>query len=254
VWQLVGKPPGWNEGEPPHDQNIAGVLRQRGTPTICQGSGIFDFFLPFMCILGQIIDLHHLLNNPHFGNSSSEPIRDHYMHTVNQQLMKLGNSIRNLETPPQQPRAEIPGFRIDDQDPTIYRYRQTLSGYARFLLHTMSAMLGTEWDMPTMLLDNDNYLSSQLHSNALNHSVAAADALRDIISFDPDLSFKPKIMGVFIFLGSTYPYATASRFKQQTSASVVAACETYVRTHEISITTFYSEYQVRDLLMQDKIH
>jgi len=211
--------------------------RHRGPPNLFTGCGIFDVLLPLMCILGQIIDLHHLSHHPRVERESSSAVTQAFVYTIIQQLRDLEPSIAAIE------KTDLSAAAGEDGRLFVLRHRRILSRYARFLYHLFHALAGTEWDKPN-LIENDVYMHSSHFNVALEHTIASANILEEVMTLDPDLAFKPVFFGIFTFHAAAFPFASAARYKQATTPQVLAACETYVRVYEKSNCTHYAEYLV----------
>ena len=96
----------------------------------------------------------------------------------------------------------------------------------------------------SLLDDNDLWISSQSFINATGHAVAAAEAISDILEYDPDLSFMPWFFGISLLQGSFLLLLIADKLQGEASPSVVKACENIVRAHEVCVVTLNTEYQV----------
>ncbi|KAK3674163.1 hypothetical protein LTR78_006010 [Recurvomyces mirabilis] len=218
-----------------------------GPPTTCTGTGLFDVLLPLMCILGQIIDLHHLSYHPRVERSSSNAVADAYINTITQQLNELEPSIQNMLS-----RYSAVYSVLDDMTSRrMQKHRQMLHCYARFLQHLLYALVGGQWDKLTLLEHADAFTTTPRFHMALNHSVAGADVLGELRSLDPDIGFKAMFFGIFTYHAATLPYVAVTHYKSKVNASVLAACQTYVHIFEATNCTHYSEYlrKMRKLLL-----
>jgi hypothetical protein len=117
--------------------------------------------------------------------------------------------------------------------------------YSTHLMHTLHILLNGKWDPISLLDDNDLWISSQGFISATSHAVSAAEAINDILEYDPDLSFMPFFFGIYLLQGSFLLLLIADKLQGEASPSVVKACETIVRAHEACVVTLNTEYQVR---------
>lgn len=205
-----------------------------GPPATCARAGVFEVLLPLMCILGQVIDLHHLAYHPRVESGSSNSVANAYVATITQQLLELEPSITALESHDE----------LSFESHHAGRHRRLLACYARFLSHTLFALLNGQWDKLTILEYGDAYFTSPSFYDALNHSVAAAQSLKQTMLLDPELGFKAMFFGIFTFHAATLPWAAATKFKQNATEQVKDACETYIRVFEASNCTYHAEYMV----------
>ncbi|KAK5134064.1 hypothetical protein LTR08_006954 [Meristemomyces frigidus] len=252
----------WQAGEyyPPENHAETIYFRSRGPSFECTGHSIFGYFLPLMTILGEIVDLNHARNHPRFGvrfRSSDE--WDDQAAEITQQLEAYGRSLKEFETrlmaPPPMAEPKQPGDRTMSLDQTHHDagspsshsvgtqnsgHRMTeanlqtkiVVAYSTHLMHTLHILLNGKWDPISLLDDNDLWISSQSFISATGHAVSAAEAINDILDYDPDLSFMPFFFGIYLLQGSFLLLLIADKLQGEASPSVVKACETIVRAHE----------------------
>jgi hypothetical protein len=225
-----------------------------------------------MTILGEIVDLNHARNHPRFGlrfRNGNE--WDDHAQEITQQLEAYGRSLkefenRNLGTQPgQDPKQSVDGTTNvegnphDDRSPSNQSVGTTQSSqrmtesmlqtkivvaYGTHLMHTLHILLNGKWDPISLLDDNDLWISSQSFISATGHAVSAAEAINEILDYDPDLSFMPFFFGIYLLQGSFLLLLIADKLQGEASPSVVKACETIVRAHEACVVTLNTEYQV----------
>lgn len=259
----------WQAGEyyPPENHAETAYFRRRGPNFECTGHSIFGFFLPLMTILGEIVDLNHARNHPRFGlrfRSGTE--WDDQAAEITQQLEAYGRTLKDFEArnlaPPPIPEPKQPGEVNGDLDatsPSNHSVNTSTSGqrmteamlqtkivvaYGTHLMHTLHIALNGKWDPISLLDDNDLWISSQSFISATGHAVSAAEAINDILDYDPDLSFMPFFFGIYLLQGSFLLLLIADKLQGEASPSVVKACETIVRAHEACVVTLNTEYQV----------
>lgn len=268
----------WQGGEyyPPENHAETTYFRRRGPSFECTGHSIFGYFLPLMTILGEIVDLNHARNHPRFGlrfRSGNE--WDDQAAEISQQLEAYGRSLkdfetRNLQQPaannePKQPIDGVvkpEGARNDATSPSSHSVGTNNSSqrmteatlqtmivlaYGTHLMHTLHILLNGKWDPISLLDDNDLWISSQSFISATGHAVSAAEAINDILDYDPDLSFMPFFFGIYLLQGSFLLLLIADKLQGEASPSVVKACETIVRAHEACVVTLNTEYQVSSI-------
>ncbi len=177
-----------------------------------------------MTILGEIVDLNHARNHPRFGLAFRNGTEwDDQAQEITNQLEAYGQSLRELEARfaanfnsttenneigPEQPHNDIttPG----GQSVSTNSSRMTESimqtkivlAYGTHIMHVLHILLTGKWDPISLLDDNDLWISSQSFITATGHAVSAAEALNDILEYDPDLSFMPFFFGVYLLQGS----------------------------------------------------
>lgn len=218
------------------------VHRPRGPCVECTGHGMFGYFLPLMTILGYIIDLHLAQEHPIYGQmftESQEPER----HKVNiaVKLEQYGMSLARFRAVQATAQQANGGIEADEQTKTVV-------AYGTHLMHTLHVAMHGRWDPIALLDDNDRWISSTSFVTATQHAVAAAEAIREILEYDPDLSFMPFFFGIYLLQGSFLLLLIADKLRDEADPSVVKACETIVRAHEVCVVTLNTEYQVSRLL------
>ena len=264
VWQAGEYYPGENHAE-------ASFYRRRGACWECTGHGIFGYFLPLMTILGEIVDINHARNHPRFGlrfRSGNE--WDDQAQEISQRLEVYGRSLKDFAArniSPQAPTEPKPsegmmngeGNHHDGMSPSTHSVGTSQSSvrmtesvlqtkivvaYGTHLMHTLHILLNGKWDPISLLDDNDLWISSQSFISATGHAVSAAEAINEILDYDPDLSFMPFFFGIYLLQGSFLLLLIADKLQGEASPSVVKACETIVRAHEACVVTLNTEYQV----------
>lgn len=260
----------WQAGEYYPSETHAETIhyRRRGPGFECTSHSLFGYFLPLMTILGEIVDLNQARNHPRFGmyfkNSSGW---DEQVAEISRQLEAYGRSLQEFEshhlTIQDQPKDNVNGTESgtaahDETSPhsvgTTNSNQQRMTettlqtkivvAYSTHLMHTMHILLNGKWDPISLLDDNDLWISSQSFISATGHAVSAAEAINDILDYDPDISFMPFFFGIYLLQGSFLLLLIADKLGAEASPSVVKACETIVRAHEACVVTLNTEYQV----------
>ena len=127
---------------------------------------------------------------------------------------------------------------------------KTVVAYGTHIMHVLHILLTGKWDPIALLDDNDLWISSQSFVTATGHAVNAAEAVGDVIDYDPDLSFMPFFFGVYLLQGSFLLLLFADKLQGDVSSDVVKACETIVRAHEACVATLDTQYQVCIVILQ----
>ncbi|KAI0417983.1 fungal-specific transcription factor domain-containing protein [Xylaria grammica] len=240
----------------------------RGPQFKCTGHSIFGYFLPLMTILGEIVDLHHARNHPRFG-VGFRPARewDDQQAEIVKHLETYEASLKNFEQRhfnassedknEQAATLEMPS-ELDHLDSSSVRSAHTnassrmtesdiqtriVVSYGTHVMHVLHILLSSKWDPINLLDDNDLWISSQSFITATGHAVSAAEAISNILEFDPGLEFMPFFYGIYLLQGSFLLLLIADKLQGEASASVVRACETIIRAHEACVVTLNTEYQ-----------
>ncbi|KAH6634578.1 fungal-specific transcription factor domain-containing protein [Chaetomium sp. MPI-SDFR-AT-0129] len=256
------------------EDSEAPPTRSRGPSFVCTGHSIFGYFLPLMTILGEIVDLNHARNHPRFGvgfrasrewdDQTSEITR--HLDMYEQSLKKFEQRHLSLSAQAQaadEKAAEAAGVPTASNDlpgtPSGHSVhsahtsssRMTESdiqtrivmAYGTHVMHVLHILLTGKWDPINLLDDNDLWISSQGFITATGHAVSAAEAISNILEFDPGLEFMPFFFGIYLLQGSFLLLLIADKLQLEASPSVVKACETIIRAHEACVVTLNTEYQ-----------
>lgn len=274
----------WQSGDfknYPADSTMLGMLPENdegscGPQFECRGFSIFGYFLPLMTILGEIVDLHHARNHPRFGsafrasrewsNQVSE-VRRH-LEAYEESLKRFesrNSSAQNSdghkdETSMHENHNEAQRALESNSSPSAHSVHTTASSrvteaevqtrtvlaYGTHVMHVLHILLEGKWDPVSLLDDEDLWISSSDFVTASGHAVAAAEAINQILEYDPGLEFMPFFFGVYLLQGSFLLLLIADKLQVEASPNVVRACETIVRAHEACVVTLSTEYQVNN--------
>ena len=247
----------------------------RGPSFECCGHSIFGYFLPLMAILGEIVDLHHARNHPRFGicfrsagewdEQAAEITRHLEIYEASlkafeeKYLAKPNEDKEHHEGAEQANSAEAgtPSVHSVHSVHTNASTRMTESdiqvriviAYGTHVMHVLHILLAGKWDPINLIDDEDLWISSQGFITATSHAVSAAEAINQILEFDPGLEFMPFFFGIYLLQGSFLLLLIADKLQTEASPSVVKACETIVRAHEACVVTLSTEYQVGKLCL-----
>lgn len=260
----------WQNGhfQPKNTDPTLSHDRVRGPHLECTGHSIFGYFLPLMTILGEIVELHHARNHPRFGiscRSATEwddqvakitrhlEIYEESLEKFEQQNFQAHNdnsseSLVTLEMAGELERIGSPSARpvctnSSRMTESDIQTRIVMS-YGTHVMHVLHILLAGKWDPINLLDDNDLWISSQNFITATAHAVSAAEAIRNILQYDPGLEFMPFFYGIYLLQGSFLLLLIADKLQAEASVSVVGACETIIRAHEACVVTLDTGYQV----------
>lgn len=237
-------------------EQAASKPRGRGLNIECTSHSVFGYFLPLMVILGEILDLNHARNRPRFGPSANRQRNwDETTEEITQQLETFEHSLREFEISHTQASEQnhsdaitpsVASGNTGESHVTseVGLQTKTVVAYGTHIMHVLHILLTGKWDPIALLDDNDLWISSQSFVTATGHAVNAAEAVADVIEYDPDLSFMPFFFGVYLLQGSFLLLLFADKLQGDVSPDVVKACETIVRAHEACVATLDTQYQV----------
>lgn len=243
--------------------------RIRGPHFECTGHSIFGYFLPLMAILGEIVDLHHARNHPRFGVGFRSPREwDEQAAEIARHLEVYEQSLKRFEqlhmssaglaaaeeAAPKTEDGEVhdigtPSMSVHSVHTSASRLTESdiqariVVAYGTHVMHVLHILLTGKWDPINLLDDNDLWISSQGFITATGHAVSAAEAISNILEYDPGLEFMPFFFGIYLLQGSFLLLLIADKLQLEASPSVVKACETIIRAHEACVVTLSTEYQ-----------
>jgi len=233
-----------------------------GPPTTITGTGFFEYFLPLMAIMGDIIEVHHRRQHSRLGaldDSQAVAAIGEMLSKCERSLDKLsreiemgdyasmasssGPSIKDLVTGIPLQSTPVPPTttgRTRDQS-----RMQLVTAYSTHILHVLHVLLHGKWDAISMLDDDDDWITSTRFNSCASHAIAASQAVSQILKFDPELTFMPYLFGIYLLHGSFILLLFADRMPQLgPNQSVEQACETIIRAHEVCVVTLSTEFQV----------
>ncbi|RKL37756.1 hypothetical protein BFJ70_g6709 [Fusarium oxysporum] len=250
-----------------------------GAPTRISGIGFFEYFLPLMTILGDVIQLHRQKSHPRFGNirrpqvNGQEEEDDPATAMIEQVMVQCAQSITDLasayqvdaldasaipasqvRTPqcaisPQQSHGDHSRTSNSASHASSHRRHaqaQLVTAYSTFILHVLHVLLHGKWDAVSMLDNKDGWIPSVGFMKCASHAIAASDAMSRILACDPELSFMPYLFGIYLLHGSFILLLFADRMPQLgLNESVEKACEIIIRAHEVCVVTLSTEFQKR---------
>jgi xylanolytic transcriptional activator XlnR len=250
----------WNSFESAPSELLSN--RSYGPPTLVTGIGLFEWFLPLMTILGDVIQVHRHRLHQRFGSLDDAAA----VALIEVSLQDCAKSINEVESryetegldgtipasaflSPSSGHQETPMSQPFD---TAYSSRprgraqaQLVTAYGTFILHVLHVLLHGKWDAVSMLDNDDGWITSVPFMKCAAHAISASEAVSQILRCDPELTFMPYLFGIYLLHGSFILLLFADRMPQLgPNESVERACETIVRAHEVCVVTLSTEFQV----------
>ena len=228
------------------------LYRSRGPTFLCTGHSMFGFFMPLMTILGYIVDLNQARIHPRFGLSSRHVAEwDDRAAEITSQLEAYGHSIQEFEAHHLSHSRDSNGQNRTGPNPAAPNrltdsmiQTKIVAAYGTHIMHVLHILIYGKWDPINLLDDNDLWISTPAFQTAMSHAVAAAEAISNILEYDPDLSFMPWFFGISLLQGGFLFLLTAEKLAGEANPNVVSACENIIKAHEACIVTLNTEYQV----------
>ncbi|KAF6229306.1 hypothetical protein HO133_007422 [Letharia lupina] len=241
--------------------------RTRGPNFLCTGHSIFGYFTPLMAILGYIVELNQARNHPRFGQSSRHVGEwDDRAAEITSQLEAYGHSLKEFEARHIDESNILDRAGADTCAPinsvhpgnsritdAIIQTRIVVA-YGSHIMHVLHILITGKWDPINLLDDKDLWISTPSFSSAIMHAVAAANAISNVLEYDPDLSFMPWFFGISLLQGGFLLLLMADKLAGQADPNVVRACENIVKAHEACIVTLNTEYQVSTAIDLELLH
>lgn len=217
---------------------------------ICHDHSILGFFLPLMTITGELIDLNQARNHPTLGLRLqgkeawevhvSEVLRQLEIYKASLTTFAAADPEASLSTQ----YANKPDQPTDASSSQAYSWHtQTVIAYSSYLVHVLHILLVGKWDPVSLIEDKDFWTSSPAFASTISHALEAADAVQQILRFDPDISFMPYFFGIQLLQGSFLLLLIVERLQKEAGDGILNACETMIRATESCVVTLNTEYQ-----------
>jgi hypothetical protein len=226
------------------------IPRTLGPPIIVSGTSFFEYFLPLMVILGDIVDVHHSRHHPRLtalNDSQAIDIIEEMISNFEQSLQRFAQATRIREDNPDKTSSK-------DEDRETSRVRLVVA-YSTHILHVLHVLLHGKWDAISMLENQDGWITTPGFPKCASHAIAASEVVSTILKLDPELTFMPYLFGIYLLHGSFILLLFADRMPQLGSnQSVEHACETIIRAHEVCFVTLSTEFQVHFQISSSTSH
>lgn len=233
----------------------------------CDDHSIFGFFLPLMTITGELINLNQARNHPMLGlRLQGKEAWDAQVNEVLNQLSIYKASLQSFAAanrapsslhdrpPAPAPPASLSPLIIPDppeaataaattDETNMTWHTQTVVAYASYVVHVLHILLMGKWDPVALLEDKDFWTSSPTFAATISHALEAANALEQILHYDPDVSFMPYFFGIQLLQGSFLLLLIVERLQKEAGEGILKACELVIRATESCVVTLNTEYQ-----------
>ncbi|KAL4870663.1 hypothetical protein BDV12DRAFT_184288 [Aspergillus spectabilis] len=187
------------------------------------GPSIFGFYLPLMIIMGRFVDLYRMNNHPIYGSDVlGEETWVTRLQEVRRQLIKYEVSLNAF---------------------TASALINTAAAYASYCVHVFRILLNGKWDPVSLSEDRYLWASSPSLAFTIRHALRAADSVKKILDFDPDLRFMPDLFGTHLLQGSFRFLFIVESLQDKAGESSLSACEVMIRATETSFVIRKTEYQ-----------
>lgn len=197
--------------------------RLKGLYHFVTGQGLFGYFLPLMTILGSLLELHHLQQNPVIPLCEIDRTMKS---TIRAYLEQYTTSLKNWNP--------VPCNNV---------YENAWRDYAFQLSHVLSILSLVPWDPLELINSPASLMLSPEFNEALSHAISASKYIRRILNMDADLMLMPFFYGIYLLQSSFVLLFVVDRVESDASRDVFLACETIVHAHEVCVVTLNTEYQ-----------
>ncbi|PHH70114.1 hypothetical protein CDD80_6224 [Ophiocordyceps camponoti-rufipedis] len=223
--------------------------RVLGPPILASGTGFFEYFLPIMAILGDIIEVHHRRRHPRLGDQVDD---SHAVSVIQKLLASYEMSLDSLTVPSRDlvtglstPVLHQDGIRLAAYDAADHTKVRLVKAYSTHMLHVLHVLLHGKWDAISMLDDGEDWITSKRFTECATHAISASQSVSTILAIDPELTFMSYLFGIYLLQGSFVLLLFADRMPQLgPNESVEQACENIIRAHEVCVVTLSTEFQV----------
>lgn len=193
-----------------------------------------------MTVVGEIIEIYHARNHPLLDLTRQDSKSQGRIEAqILRQLSIYENSLPVFEAA----HAGLDSWLTPELSQESLHTKMVIA-YATYMIHVVRILLAGKWDPVALFDDRDSWISSPSFTSIVRHAVSAADAVSQILEFDPDMSFMPYFLGIQLFQGSLVLLAIIDRLQTKTDPSIINACEVHIRATEACVATFDTEHQV----------
>lgn len=216
-----------------------------GAPTRISGTGFFDYFLPLMAILGDILELRSRAQHPRLGNPNEA-----YLTGIIQTMMSDCEYSLDVLRAVRAPQSAFPTAPLSlngtDEQPVYPACTTTdvVIAYSQYILRVLHMLLYAEGNTTSTIDSSSCALSPDLFTTTAN-SITAAEAIAHILELDSNLSFMPFVFGIYLSHGSLNFLSVADQMSRVGASDLARqGCGTILRAHEVATRTFNSSFQV----------
>ncbi|KAL4755140.1 hypothetical protein BDW72DRAFT_200181 [Aspergillus terricola var. indicus] len=223
-----------------------GSLRRAFSDSTCHDPSLFGFFLPLMTILGQLLDIDQARNHPMLGlDVLGDRIWETQLHEVLGRLDQYEASLYNFAARVGDCRA--PSLADDDTAhclhvQTRFWLAKTVKAYASYYIDLLHILQEGKWDPRSLAADHTLWALSLNLASAVPHALRAAESVRQVLHFDPNLSFMPTFFSAHLLQGGFYFLLLLEQLQDQAGEPFLSACEVMLRAAESCTVTLNNGY------------
>ncbi len=217
-----------------------------GPPTRISGTGFFDYFLPLMVILGDILELRSRTQHPRLRCPSEAYLTG----TIQTMLSDCEYSLDILRAV-REPQLVFPTSPLSldgtDEKPVYPTCTDTdvMIAYSQYILRVLHILLyADKYTVSPLDVPSNCGPSAELVTTTAN-AITAAESIAHILELDNNLSFMPFLFGIYLSHGSLNFLSVADQMSRVGASDLAGqGCGTILRAHEVATRTFNSSFQV----------
>ncbi|KAL3437770.1 fungal-specific transcription factor domain-containing protein [Aspergillus tetrazonus] len=223
-----------------------GSLRRVFSDSTCHDPSLFGFFLPLMTILGQLLDINQARNHPMLGlGVLGERTWETQLHEVLGRLDQYEASLYGFIARCGDRRS--PSLADDDTAHCLHVQTRswlakTVKAYASYYIDLLHILQNGKWDPRSLAADSTLWASSLNLASAVPHALKAAESVRQVLHFDPNLSFMPAFFSAQLLQGGFYFLVLLEQLQDQAGEPFLSACEAMLRAAESWTVTLNNGY------------
>ncbi|KAL4779650.1 fungal-specific transcription factor domain-containing protein [Aspergillus varians] len=223
-----------------------------GPPTQISGTGFFEYFLPLMAILGDIIELRSRNQHPRLGCFDEAYLAG----TVEAMLADCEYSLEMLQAVRAPPHTDIPHDSVPllSTSSTSFGYAATpypprratdvVITYSQYIIRVLHMLLYRKSDTTSAVESNANCVLSPDVFTSTTHAVTVGESIAHILEIDKDLSFMPFVFGIYLFHGSLNFFSVVHQMARVGGDGMAQqGCEAIARAHEVAIKSLDTSFQ-----------
>ncbi|KAL5050236.1 hypothetical protein BDW71DRAFT_194608 [Aspergillus fruticulosus] len=212
----------------------------------CHDPSLLGFFLPLMVILGQLLDINQARNHPMLGlDALGQKTWETQLQEVLDWLDQYEASLHSFTTRVHERRA--PSLTDHDTAQSLqaqarFWLSQTITSYASYYIDVLHILRDGKWDPRSLAGDQTLWTSCPNLASAIPHALKAADSIKQILHFDPNLSFMPTFFSAQLLQGGFYFLHILEQLQDQAGEAFLSACEVMIRATESCTVTLDNGY------------
>ncbi|KAL4985602.1 fungal-specific transcription factor domain-containing protein [Aspergillus falconensis] len=224
--------------------------RMIGPPTHITGTSFFEYFLPLMTILSDIIELRSRNQHPRLGRFDEAYLTT----TIAALLADCECSLQMLQGVQPSPPFSNDELLMLPYSPSLFgdpalrshttnlepRTRAVAVAYGQYMVQVLQMLLHGRWASVTM----DVVDASCAPLACIAQAIAAAEAIDQILNLDKHLSFIPFVFGTYLFHGSLNFLSHVHQMSRiGATDSAKQGCEAVLRAHDVALKTLDTSFQ-----------